>query len=408
MTIANLVLKLGVYTSALVGFFTLLPLKNNVTFTEYSVTQQRPFTGPLALNEKLSGISKLFEGKIVGPEGLLFYNNTLYTTLHYGHVVKIVDNEIVPVVKFGKVCDGLHDEQICGRPLGLCIDKTGFLYVADAYYGIFKVNLNPEQYGRKEQLVSIDEVIDGVRPQIPNSVAIASDGTLYWTDSDTNYKLHDGLYTLFVDGTGRFLKYDPKTKKNTVLMKNLQFANGIELSDDESFILVAETGKYRVHKYYLKGHKAGKSEIFIDGLPGMPDNIKRNGRGSFYIPLVIPRIPIVDSIGEYPTIRMMITKSLAIIDFTLLKINSLYPNLYCKRAFHWIGHFESISFIKSIARQRLSVLKVNEQGKVLSSYHSTDGKVTGICDVEVIDDKLYLGSPFNTFLGVIKLPQGFL
>lgn len=32
-------------------------------------------------------------------------------------------------------------------------------------------------------------------------------------------------------------------------MKNLQFANGLELSDDESFILVSETGKYRVFKY---------------------------------------------------------------------------------------------------------------------------------------------------------------
>lgn len=51
----------------------------------------------------------------------------------------------------------------------------------------------------------MDEVIDGVRPKLPNSVVIASDGTMYWTDSDTNYKLHDGIYTLFVDGTGRLL-----------------------------------------------------------------------------------------------------------------------------------------------------------------------------------------------------------
>ncbi|KAL5237931.1 hypothetical protein ACI65C_005341 [Semiaphis heraclei] len=407
MTIANLSLKLSIYFSALVGFFTLLPLKDNVTFTEYSVTPQRPLTGPLALNEKLSGVSKLFEGQILGPEGLLYYNNTLYTTLHYGHVVKIVDNEIVPVAKFGKVCDGLYDEHICGRPLGLNVDKKGFLYVADSYYGIFKVNLNPDQYGKKEQLVSMDEVIDGVRPKIPNSVVIASDDTMYWTDSDTNYKLHDGLYTLFVDGTGRLLKYDPKTKRNTVLIKNLHFANGVELSDDESFIVVAETEKYRIHKYYLKGPKAGKSEVFIDGLPGMPDNIKKSGRGSFYIPLVFQRIPIFDNIGEYPTIRMMITKSLGVIDFTLQKIDLFYPNVYCKKAFHWIGHFESISFIKSISKQRLTILKINENGKVLSSYHSTNGKVTGICDVEVVDDKLYLGSPFNNFLGVIKLPHGF-
>ncbi|XP_026816428.1 adipocyte plasma membrane-associated protein-like [Rhopalosiphum maidis] len=407
MTIAKLMLKLGIYSSALVGFFTLLPLMQNVTFTEYSVTPPRPFTGPLALNDKLSGISKLFEDQIVGPEGLLYHNNTLYTTLHYGHVVKIVNNEIVPVVKFGKVCDGLYEEHVCGRPLGLTMDKSGFLYVADAYYGIFKVNLNSKFYGAKEQLVSMDEDIDGARPKIPNSVVVTSDGTVYWTDSDSNYKLYDGVYTLFVDGTGRLLKYDPKTKKNTVLMKNLQFANGVQLSNDESFLLVAETEKYRVLKYYLKGPKAGKSEIFIDGLPGMPDNIKRNDKGSFYIPLVIARIPIFDNIGEYPTIRMMVTKFLGIIDFTLLKINSLYPNLYCKEAMRWVGHFESMSLIKSLSKQRISILKVNEKGQLLSSYHSLDGKISGICDVEVIGDKLYLGSPFNNFLGVVKIPQGF-
>lgn len=32
-------------------------------------------------------------------------------------------------------------------------------------------------------------------------------------------------------------------------MKNLQFANGVELSKDESFLIVAETVKYRVQKY---------------------------------------------------------------------------------------------------------------------------------------------------------------
>lgn len=47
----------------------------------------------------------------------------------------------------------------------------------------------------------------------------------------------------------RLLKYDPQTKRNTVLIKNLSFANGVEISNDESFLLVAETGKYRVHKY---------------------------------------------------------------------------------------------------------------------------------------------------------------
>lgn len=68
-------------------------------------------------------------------------------------------------------------------------------------YNICFINVT----GAKEQLVSVDDVIDGVKPKLPNSVVVASDGTVYWTDSDTNYALHDGLYTLFADGTGRFV-----------------------------------------------------------------------------------------------------------------------------------------------------------------------------------------------------------
>lgn len=35
-------------------------------------------------------------------------------------------------------------------------------------------------------------------------------------------------------------------------MKNLYFANGVELADDESFLIVAETVKYRILKYVNK------------------------------------------------------------------------------------------------------------------------------------------------------------
>lgn len=81
----------------------------------------------------------------------------------------------------------------------------------------------------------------------------------------------------------------------------------------------------------------GKSEIFIDGLPGMPDNIKKIGNGSFYIPLVQMRLLGIDYIGEYPTIRMMIVKFLGALDFTFEMIDSFFPNIYCKKAAHWVN-----------------------------------------------------------------------
>jgi hypothetical protein len=40
------------------------------------------------------------------------------------------------------IIDGIYEEHICGRPLGITTDNKGFLYVADAYYGIFKINVN--------------------------------------------------------------------------------------------------------------------------------------------------------------------------------------------------------------------------------------------------------------------------
>lgn len=76
----------------------------------------------------------------------------------------------------------------------------------------------------------------------------------------------------------------------------------------------------------------GKSEIFIDGLPGIPDNLKKNGKGSFYVPLIQKRNSPIEYIGEYPTIRMMFVKSIRLLEYTFKMIDSFFPNVYCKKA----------------------------------------------------------------------------
>lgn len=54
-----------------------------------------------------------------------------------------------------------------------------------------------------EQLVSPKTDIEGRKAKLFNSVAVSSDGIVYWTDSDSNVYLHDGLFTGLADGTGR-------------------------------------------------------------------------------------------------------------------------------------------------------------------------------------------------------------
>lgn len=56
--------------------------------------------------------------------------------------------------------------------------------------------------------------------------------------------------------------------ESKVLLDNLWFTNGLVLSPDNQFVVVAETCKLRLLKYYIDGPKKGKSEVFADGLPG--------------------------------------------------------------------------------------------------------------------------------------------
>ena len=45
---------------------------------------------------------------------------------------------------------------------------------------------------------------------------------------------------LSAEPSGRLLKFDPVTKKTSVLVSNLQNPNGVSLSKDQSFVVFAE------------------------------------------------------------------------------------------------------------------------------------------------------------------------
>jgi hypothetical protein len=46
------------------------------------------------------------------------------------------------VGKIGKDCSSIVHEKICGRPLGLAFDNKGHLIVADAYYGLYRLDVH--------------------------------------------------------------------------------------------------------------------------------------------------------------------------------------------------------------------------------------------------------------------------
>ena len=75
-----------------------------------------------------------------------------------------------------------------------------------------------------------------------NNGAVASDGTIWFSDSSTKFGI-DRWKDDFVQDTttGRLLRRDPDGTVEVVLDR-LRFANGVALSAAEDFVAVAECG----------------------------------------------------------------------------------------------------------------------------------------------------------------------
>jgi sugar lactone lactonase YvrE len=77
---------------------------------------------------------------------------------------------------------------------------------------------------------------------------------VYFSDSAYTYGFNESLRGgLQTNPEGRLFKLDMKTRKAELLLGGLYFANGVSLSQDESYILVAETAIARIQRYWLKG-----------------------------------------------------------------------------------------------------------------------------------------------------------
>ncbi|KZC11288.1 PREDICTED: adipocyte plasma membrane-associated protein [Dufourea novaeangliae] len=402
-SIGTIIIYIGLF-AAVITFIPGLPPE--AEFSEYSIKYPSETRSQFELKNRLNGAEVLFAGELKGPESFASYNGELYTGIRGGYVVKINGNSIVPIVKFGQKCDGLWQEEKCGRPLGLQFNDKGELFVADAYYGIFKVNVNTRQY---TNIVNSSVPIDGKAPRIVNSLDIAKNGDIYWTDSSTEFSLHDGAYTFLANPSGRLIRYNAATKKNEVLLKNLGFANGVLLADDESFVIVLECLKSRIIKYHLTGLKAGQHEILVEALPGLPDNVHTDGQGGFIVSLISyvdPDHPfLLQSLMPHPYLRKMITRFLYLIETPFKIVQDVYPNYYAERVLHSVGSFDASKVLDSMKAS--AVLRIDKAGNVLDALYSDDAKVDNICSAYILNGYLWLGSPWNEYIMRVPLKQAF-
>jgi sugar lactone lactonase YvrE len=259
------------------------------------------YVGDFSPNTKMAKIKRISLGDAAGPEdAAVGPDGMIYTSSHGGRIF-VLD----PANGNRKV---FADTK--GRTLGIEFGPNGNLYVADAFRGVLIVRKD----GKVEQLT--EKADDGSAFGLVDDLDVAKDGTVYFSDATTKFgaRSSGGTYSsslldLMEHGLyGRILKYDPVKKSTTVIAKSLSFANGVALAQDESYLVVLETGTYTVYKLWLKGDKAGKLEPLIKNLPGFPDNVNTAADGTFWLGLVSPRSGALDALAGKPFVRKIVQR----------------------------------------------------------------------------------------------------
>ncbi|KAK1410514.1 hypothetical protein QVD17_37051 [Tagetes erecta] len=245
-----------------------------------------PRANPLVLH----GSEKIGEGRLLGPEDILYDPKlgVIYTGCSDGWIKRVSMNH-----------DSVVEDWVNtgGRPLGLALGHSGEVYVADALKGILKITKNGE-------IEALTDEAEGVKFGTTDAVVVAKSGILYFTDASWKYDLPNFALDLFEGRPyGRLMSYDPSTSKTKVIARDLYYANGVELSPEQDFLIFCETPMMRCSRYYIQGEKEGLIDIFIDRLPGMPDNIRYDGEGHYWIATPTEHTYEWELARKYPYIR---------------------------------------------------------------------------------------------------------
>lgn len=244
----------------------------------------RGLTGMFSSNHALAGLQR-WEVDGSGPEDVAVSSEgTVFTGLSDGRILRLTP----PDGKASVVAN------TAGRPLGIEIDQDGTLVVCDAHRGLLRIDPH------SGSITTLVDTVAGHRLLFTNNCAIASDGSIYFSDTSTRFPLEQFKGDLLEhSGTGRLLRWSP-SGDTEVLLDGLDFANGVALSEDESTVYVAETGGYRVRRLRLVGPDAGADDVLIANLPGFPDNMSTGSNGVLWVAIASQRNALLDRLLPGP------------------------------------------------------------------------------------------------------------
>jgi sugar lactone lactonase YvrE len=196
--------------------------------------------------------------------------------------------------------DGSRHELLAdtgGRPLGMELHPDGSIVVCDAQRGLLRI-----EGDRVDVLVDRHE---GEPLLFTNNAAVASDGTIYFSVTSRRFGIEAYRSDIIEhSNTGRLFRRTPAGEVE-LMLDGLSFANGVALSEDEASVFVAETGEYRIRR--VRVEHPGVSEVFVENLPGIPDNLTASA-GIVWAALFSPRNRPLDLLLPRPRLRALVAR----------------------------------------------------------------------------------------------------
>ena len=322
----------------------------------YEPPESPSMTGVLEANDLLSHAEQLGSGRFAGPEDVAVdEKGRVYTGTAPGLIRRsTVDGKVETFAETG------------GRPLGMEFDPEGNLIFADAWKGLLSI----DHRGRVHVLSTGSQDLPF---GFPDDLDVASDGMIYFTDASHEFSQPEYILDMLeARPHGRLLRYNPETGKTQTLLQDLYFANGVALSAEEDFLLVNETYRYRIIRYWLKGPQTGSHEVFMRNLPGFPDNIDSTDDNRFWLAFYTKRNELVDNLHSFPFLKRVISRL----------PQSLWPEP------------EPYGFIAEL----------NDEGAILRTLQDPEGEnLFAVTSAKEVDSTLYLGSLHNDRIGVLAL-----
>jgi sugar lactone lactonase YvrE len=265
------------------------------------------YVGAHAPNSRLAGLRTIDIGSEAGPEHIAIGpDGKLYAAMLSGALLRM-DPDGANVTMFANTG---------GRVLGFDFDAQGRMIAADAMKGLLAISSDG----------TVGVLADRVRPDDPiryaNSIVVARDGTIYFTDASGRFSPIEWGGTLEASvldileqaATGRVLAHETATGYTRIVAHGFSFANGIALSADERTLFVSETGQYRIWRVDLGASnldvRSGSQQagVLLDNLPGYPDNLMRGHDGRIWVGIFRPRNPAADGLSQKPAMRKVLLR----------------------------------------------------------------------------------------------------